>query len=46
MLATRADGGLLAAEERADYEAVINLADIVSILQWKARRHLAANGNS
>ena len=46
MLAKRANEGLLTPEERAEYEAFINLADIVSILQLKARRQLAANGNS
>lgn len=46
VLAKRANEGLLTAEERAEYEAFINLADIVSILQLKARRQLAANGNS
>jgi hypothetical protein len=46
ILATRANEGTLTAEERAEYEAIVNLDDFVSILQLKARRHLQANGSS
>jgi hypothetical protein len=38
--AKRANEGLLTAEERAEYEAFINLDDFLSILQLKARRQL------
>ena len=36
-LAERANEGLLGEEERAEYEALINAADFVSILQMKVR---------
>jgi len=42
-LAARANEGLLADEERAEYEALINAADFISILKLKARRHLNSN---
>lgn len=44
LLAERANEGLLTGEERAEYEAFINTADVISILKLKARRNLAANG--
>jgi hypothetical protein len=37
-LAERANQGSLSDEERAAYDALINAADFVSILQLKARR--------
>ncbi len=37
-LAERANEGLLADDERAEYDALINAADFVSILQMKVRR--------
>ena len=37
-LAERANEGLLSDEERAAYDALINVADFVSILQLKVRR--------
>ena len=43
-LAERANEGLLTDDERAEYEAVINAADIISILKLKARRQLSASG--
>jgi hypothetical protein len=43
-LAGRANEGLLTDDERAEYEAYVNVADILAILQLKARRRLAANG--
>ena len=46
VLARRANEGLLTAEERAEYEAIINFDDFVSILQLKARRQLQTNGSS
>ena len=42
-LAGRANEGLLTDEERADYEALINAADFISILKRKACRHLDSN---
>ena len=37
-LAERANEGLLDEDERAEYDALINAADFVSILKLKARR--------
>jgi hypothetical protein len=42
-LAERANNGLLSDEERTEYEAFINLGDIISILKLKARRNLDSN---
>jgi hypothetical protein len=42
-LAELANRGLLSDDERAEYEALINAADFISILKLKARRHLALN---
>ena len=39
-LGERANEGTLSADERAEYEALINAADFISILKIKARRHL------
>jgi hypothetical protein len=39
-LAERANEGLLTNDERAEYEALINAAEFISILKRKARRHL------
>jgi hypothetical protein len=39
-LAERANHGVLSEEERAEYEAFINAADLISILQLKAGRLL------
>jgi len=39
-LAERANEGALNEEERAEYEALINTAGIISILQLKARQRL------
>jgi hypothetical protein len=39
-LGERANEGTLSANERAEYEALINAADFISILKIKARRHL------
>jgi hypothetical protein len=44
LLAARANEGRLAADERAEYEAAINAADIIAILRLKALRQLSANG--
>ena len=40
VLAERANNGLLSEEDRAEYEALINAADFISILKVKARRQL------
>jgi hypothetical protein len=40
-LGERANEGSLTAEERSEYEALINAADFISILRLKAERHLA-----
>ena len=40
MLGERANEGTLSADERAEYEALINAADFISILKLKARRYL------
>ncbi len=39
-LAARANEGILNAEERAEYEALINVADFISVLKLKATRRL------
>lgn len=39
-LAELANEGLLTGDERAGYEALINTADIISILLFKARQRL------
>ena len=39
-LGERANEGTLSADERAEYEALINAADFISILKLKARRYL------
>jgi hypothetical protein len=44
VLAEKANEGLLTEDERADYEAIINTADIISILKLKTERHLKSNG--
>lgn len=43
-LAERANDGLLGDEERLEYEALINAADIIMILKLKAERSLRSNG--
>ena len=45
VLAERANEGLLDEGERADYEAIINTAEIISILKLKTQRHLKSNGS-
>lgn len=45
VFAERANEGLLNEDERADYEAIVNTADIISILKLKAQRHLKSNGS-
>ena len=39
-LAERANEGILTADEAAEYEALINAADFISILKLKARQNL------
>ena len=41
VLGERANEGNLSADERSEYEALINAADFISILRLKAQRHLA-----
>ena len=41
-LADRNTEGLLTADERAEYEALVTAADVIAILQAKARARLAA----
>jgi len=43
VLADKANDGLLSEDERADYEAIINTAEIISILKLKAQRQLKSN---
>ena len=43
LLAERANEGLLTDEERAEYEAFINMAGFISILKLKARGHRTSN---
>ena len=45
-LAERANDGALTEQEHADYEALINAADFIAILQLKARRRLTSNRHS
>ncbi len=40
IMAERANEGLLTPDEHAEYEALINAADFISILKLKARQHL------
>ncbi len=42
-LAEHANEGTLSDDERAEYEALINAADFISILKLKARQHLNSN---
>jgi len=39
-LAERANEGTLTDSEQSEYEALINAADFISILKFKARQHL------
>jgi uncharacterized protein YnzC (UPF0291/DUF896 family) len=39
-LAERANEGVLTSDESAEYEALINAADFISILKLKARQNL------
>jgi hypothetical protein len=43
ILAERANDGVLNEDERAEYEAIVNAADFISILKLKAKRHLEAD---
>lgn len=44
LLAERANEGQLTEDERAEYEAFVNAADLIAILRLKAGRSLAAQG--
>jgi hypothetical protein len=43
-LAERAKAGQLSGEEQDEYEALVNAADIISILQLKARQRFSSAG--
>jgi hypothetical protein len=43
LLAARANDGALTEEERAEYEAFVNVADLIAVLKLKARRQLNPN---
>jgi hypothetical protein len=45
ILAEKANEGTLSEAERAEYEAAINAADLISILKLKAQRQLRPNGS-
>jgi hypothetical protein len=45
VLGERANEGHLTADERSEYEALINAADFISILRLKAQRQLARLAN-
>lgn len=45
VLGDLANEGQLSADERSEYEALINAADFISILRLKAQRHLARTDN-
>jgi hypothetical protein len=45
ILAEEANEGILTAEERSEYEALINAADFMAILKLKARQHLDQTRN-
>ena len=45
VLVEKANEGILNEDERADYDAIINTADIISILKLKTQRHLRSNGS-
>ena len=42
-LAQRANEGVLSEDERTEYEAFINVADLIAILKLKARRQLESD---
>jgi hypothetical protein len=42
VLAERANEGVLTDDERSEYEAIVNAADIVAILKRKVRRQFAS----
>ena len=46
VLAERVNEGLLTPEERAEYEACINVDDFISVLKMKAKRLVGLNGSS
>jgi hypothetical protein len=43
ILSEKANEGTLSDDERAEYQAAINAADIISILKLKARRRLKSD---
>jgi hypothetical protein len=45
VLAERANEGLLTEDERAEYAALVDAADLISILKLKVRRQLQPNAS-
>jgi hypothetical protein len=45
VLAERANDGVLTEDERAEYAALVDAADLISILKLKVRRQLQSNGS-
>ena len=45
VLGERVNEGHITADERSEYEALINAADFISILRLKAQRHLSGIRN-
>ena len=43
ILAGQANEGLLTEDERAEYEAIINAADFITLFKLQARRNLKSN---
>ena len=43
-LAEKANEGVLSEEERAEYDAIVNWADFILILQLKVRQQLKSDG--
>jgi hypothetical protein len=43
ILARQANEGLLTEDERAEYEAIVNVADFITMLKLKARHNLKSN---
>lgn len=44
LLAEKANEGLLTEDERSEYAALVDAADLISILKLKVRRQLSSNG--
>ena len=44
-LATKADAGVMSAEEREEYKAYVDAGDMLALLKAKARRFLAEHNS-